>query len=54
MALGIGKEQDSKNRFGLRLLFAPDVVQGDDGRYYMYYAFDFMCFPKFPALRRKS
>ena len=36
------KEQDSKNRFGLRLLFAPDVVQGDDGRYYMYYAFDFM------------
>lgn len=36
------KNQDSRNRLGLRLLFAPDVVQGRDGRYYLYYAFDFM------------
>lgn len=25
-----------------RLLFAPDVQQGVDGRYYLYYAFDFL------------
>ena len=36
------KDQDPKNRLGLRLLFAPDVTQGPDGRYYLYYAFDFM------------
>lgn len=36
------KNQDPKNRSGLRLLFAPDVAQGTDGRYYLYYAFDFM------------
>lgn len=36
------KNQDPKNRLGLRLLFAPDVCQGTDGRYYLYYAFDFM------------
>jgi len=36
------KNQDSKNKLGLRLLFAPDVCQGPDGRYYLYYAFDFM------------
>ena len=36
------KNQDPKNRLGLRLLFAPDVCQGPDGRYYLYYAFDFM------------
>ena len=36
------KNQDPKNKLGLRLLFAPDVVQGSDGRYYLYYAFDFM------------
>lgn len=35
------KNQDPKNKLGLRLLFAPDVVQGTDGRYYLYYAFDF-------------
>lgn len=34
------KNQDPKNPLGLRLLFAPDVVQGTDGRYYLYYAFD--------------
>ena len=36
------KSQDPRNRLGLRLLFAPDVTQGKDGRYYLYYAFDFM------------
>lgn len=36
------KNQDPKNRLGLRLLFAPDVAVGPDGRYYLYYAFDFM------------
>lgn len=36
------KKQDPKNKFGLRLLFAPDVTRGVDGRFYLYYAFDFM------------
>ncbi len=36
------KKQDPMNRLGLRLLFAPDVTQGPDGRYYLYYAFDFL------------
>ncbi|MDO5539695.1 MAG: family 43 glycosylhydrolase [Eubacteriales bacterium] len=36
------KNQDPRNRMGLRLLFAPDVAQGADGRFYLYYAFDFM------------
>ncbi len=36
------KTQDPKNKLGIRLLFAPDVVQGTDGKYYLYYAFDFM------------
>ena len=36
------KKQDPANITGLRLLFAPDVVQGSDGRYYLYYAYDFM------------
>lgn len=36
------KNQDPKNRWGIRLLFAPDVAVGADGRYYLYYAFDFM------------
>lgn len=36
------KNQDPKNKLGLRLLFAPDVCQGADGRFYLYYAFDFM------------
>lgn len=34
--------QDPANRLGLRLLFAPDVARGSDGRYYLFYAFDFM------------
>lgn len=36
------KKQDPRNKLGLRLLFAPDVAVGADGRYYLYYAFDFM------------
>lgn len=36
------KNQDPKNRLGLRLLFAPDITKGPDGRFYLYYAFDFM------------
>ncbi len=36
------RRQDPKNRLGLRLLFAPDVARGGDGRFYLYYAFDFM------------
>lgn len=36
------KNQDPKNRLGIRLLFAPDVTTGPDGRYYLYYAYDFM------------
>ena len=36
------KNQDPANPLGLRLLFAPDCVQGPDGRYYLYYAFDFL------------
>lgn len=30
------------NKLGLRLLFAPDVAQGTDGRFYLFYAFDFL------------
>lgn len=36
------KSQDPMNRSGLHLLFAPDVVQGIDGRYYLFYGLDFM------------
>ncbi|MEH7097192.1 family 43 glycosylhydrolase [Neobacillus vireti] len=36
------KIQDPMGRTGNRLLFAPDVQQGPDGRYYLYYAFDFL------------
>lgn len=36
------KNQDPMNRLGLRLLFAPDVARGPDGRFYLYYAYDFM------------
>ncbi|MEY8523553.1 family 43 glycosylhydrolase [Lachnospiraceae bacterium 38-10] len=31
------REQDPRNTDGKMVLFAPDVVQGTDGRYYMYY-----------------
>ena len=36
------KKQDPCNRLGIRSLYAPDVTQGTDGRYYLYYAFDFL------------
>lgn len=36
------KNQDPSNRLRIRCLYAPDVVQGVDGRFYLYYAFDFM------------
>lgn len=36
------KKQDPKNKSGLHLLFAPDVIQGPDERFYLYYAMDFM------------
>lgn len=36
------KDQDPMNITGRRLLFAPDVCRGPDGRFYLYYAFDFM------------
>lgn len=36
------KGQDPMNAAGLRLLFAPDVTQGPDGRFYLFYAFDFL------------
>ena len=36
------RNDDPGNRLGLRCLFAPDCVQGKDGRYYLYYAFDFL------------
>ncbi len=36
------KKQDPGNRLGIRSLYAPDVTQGPDGRFYLYYAFDFL------------
>ncbi|MBU5671405.1 family 43 glycosylhydrolase [Paenibacillus brevis] len=36
------KNQDPSNRRGWYHLFAPDVTEGTDGRYYLYYAFDFL------------
>ena len=36
------RSQDPLNRLGLRLLFAPDVERGPDGRFYLYYGFDLM------------
>ena len=36
------KKQDPGNPLGIRSLYAPDVTKGPDGRYYLYYAFDFM------------
>lgn len=36
------KKQDPSNKLGIRCLYAPDVARGPDGRYYLYYAFDFM------------
>lgn len=36
------RKQDPANRLGVRSLYAPDVTKGPDGRYYLFYAFDFM------------
>lgn len=36
------KKQDPGNPLGIRSLYAPDVTKGPDGRYYLYYAFDFL------------
>ena len=36
------KTQDPGTRLGIRSLYAPDVARGPDGRYYLYYAFDFL------------
>ena len=36
------KRDDPANRLGIRCLYAPDVTCGPDGRYYLYYAFDFL------------
>jgi len=36
-----GKTQDPMNRLGLYQMYAPDVVQGVDGRYYLYYTISF-------------
>lgn len=36
------KDQDPMNKGGRRCMYAPDVTQGPDGRYYLYYAFDFL------------
>ncbi|CUQ52428.1 MULTISPECIES: family 43 glycosylhydrolase [Hungatella] len=36
------KKQDPCNKLGLRSLYAPDLAKGADGRYYLYYALDFM------------
>ena len=36
------KEQDPLNPDGSHMLFAPDVCRGFDGRYYLFYALDFV------------
>ena len=36
------KDQDPLNPEGKYNMFAPDVVQGQDGRFYMYYGMDFI------------
>ena len=35
------KRQDPKNKSGIHCMYAPDVTQGPDGRYYLFYALDF-------------
>ncbi|WP_407269958.1 family 43 glycosylhydrolase [Radiobacillus sp. PE A8.2] len=35
------KKQDPKNKFGFKHMYAPDVTQGPNGRYYLYYALVF-------------
>ena len=36
------RRQDPGNFLGIRSLYAPDVTRGPDGRYYLYYCFDFL------------
>jgi arabinoxylan arabinofuranohydrolase len=36
------KNQDPMNTDGARCLYAPDIQQGQDGRYYLYYALDML------------
>jgi len=36
------RRQDPTNKLGIRSLYAPDVAQGPDGKFYLYYAFDFL------------
>jgi hypothetical protein len=36
------KAQDPVNPQGKKCLYAPDLCRGADGRYYLYYAFDFL------------
>ncbi|MEH7495706.1 family 43 glycosylhydrolase [Neobacillus niacini] len=36
------KKQDPMNTDGARCLYAPDIQQGPDGRYYLYYALDML------------
>ncbi len=35
------KSQDPTNHLGLQLLFAPDIVQGEDGNFYLFYSLGF-------------
>lgn len=36
------KDQDPRNPEGIRCMWAPDVVRGLDGRYYLYYCLDWL------------
>ena len=36
------KTQDPRNADGAHALWAPDVCQGNDGKYYLYYCLDFL------------
>ena len=54
---------DVKSRFGnglnppgIHALWAPDVVKGPDGRYYLYYCLDFLVFQSafFPPVHRSQ
>lgn len=36
------KKQDPRNKWRMRCCYAPDVAKGADGKYYLYYALDFM------------
>lgn len=38
-----GRSDDPRNKDGASCLYAPDVTQGPDGRYYLYYVLDREC-----------